>query len=273
VNWREGGAGAAGCGSRCTVVVENPAGVGGARCAVQSQRGRRTIETIAGWRSIRACDCSRLPVPKRRPCKCGTCPIGSKSSRWSGRSHCPNKRRSRFVLDDGRSGVGNLRLPSIEVQRLRTGNRWLGLSVDPSLEYYTPRRVTDRRFIGRRGEAETEAIAAGDFLKLWGTAASLAPSQPIASTPLPIGVSPPNPRSPLTTAEPALAVSFDRERIEFEFAAQLTTGVRQRFPVSAARSERTLRAKHIVEKGWRGKWPAAGRRIPTRNHGLSDRPR
>ncbi|MCC6123559.1 MAG: hypothetical protein IT426_01205 [Pirellulales bacterium] len=121
-----------------------------------------------------------------------------------------------FLLT-GASGVGNLRLPSVEVEQLRIGKRWLGISVDPRLECVLPRASAE----GPATQAEAEPAAVNEFLKAWGNAASapLAAYRLAAAAGWSLAT---KPREPLIAAEPTLALSFDRKRVEFDFSAQMT---------------------------------------------------
>jgi hypothetical protein len=121
-------------------------------------------------------------------------------------------------LMTGASGVGNLRLPLIQVQHLRTGKRWLGISVDSQLEYSSQRSTGTQPAM----KADVEILAVNEFLKAWGIA-SYSPIAAYRLAPAADWSLATKPREPLVNAEPSLALSFDRERVEIDFTAQLTT--------------------------------------------------
>lgn len=133
----------------------------------------------------------------------------------------------------GASGVGNLHLPAVEVRQILTGKRWLAVSVDPLLDY-EPQWLTrglPELFLqkllpeGRAKEqsaTKAEPFATNEFLKAWGASAAA----PLAAYRLGPAVDwsiSTKPRESLTTAQPELTLSFDRDRADVEFTAQLTT--------------------------------------------------
>ncbi len=120
-------------------------------------------------------------------------------------------------LMTGASGVGSLHLPLLQVQHFRTGKRWLGISVDSQLEYNAPHPTG----MGPAIKAEVELLATNEFLKAWVTA-SYAPLMAYRLGAAADWSLSTKPREPSITAEPTLALSFDRERVEMDFAARLT---------------------------------------------------
>jgi hypothetical protein len=115
----------------------------------------------------------------------------------------------------GASGVGKVGVPQFEVQNFPAGKRWLAVSVDPQLEYALPRSAEDTWF-----KPETESLPVADFLKAWGIPAST----PAAACRLGenadwrLSV---KPREPVVAADPTLDLSFDRDRVEVDFSAEL----------------------------------------------------
>jgi hypothetical protein len=73
-----------------------------------------------------------------------------------------------FLLAE-RSGVGNLRLPQLEVSGARTTRRWLAVSVDPGLQHE------------QQGADRLQAVAVPMFMAAWGPAKS----EPLAAYSLP----------------------------------------------------------------------------------------
>jgi hypothetical protein len=108
------------------------------------------------------------------------------------------------------SPIGNIRPPQIELLDVQPSRRWMAVSVDPALD-------SDQRHAGR-----LEAVAVADFLDAWGAA----DSKPKAAYRLPAGqpewTLSTRPHEPLIAADPTLALSFDEDRIDVLFDAQLS---------------------------------------------------
>jgi hypothetical protein len=111
----------------------------------------------------------------------------------------------------GVSGVGNLRLPQLEVLDARPTRRWLAVSVDPALEYRAPPLGPGR------------ALAVPEFTGAWGPAGNV----PQFACRLPLGPAEcdlaTHPRRPETTVDQTLALVFDETAAEVRFDAQLAT--------------------------------------------------
>ncbi len=113
-----------------------------------------------------------------------------------------------FLLAE-RSGVGNLRLPLLEVTGARTARRWLAVSVDPGLQHE------------QQGADRLQAVAVPMFMSAWGPAKS----EPLAAYSLPtaepawsIGTRPAPTR---TTAEQTLTVHVGHAAAQVLLEAQL----------------------------------------------------
>jgi hypothetical protein len=115
-----------------------------------------------------------------------------------------------FLLT-GTSGVGNLKLPRLEVLEVRTTKRWMAVSVDPSLEHEI------------QASNRLEALTAAAFTAAWGTvgpaplaAYSLASGEPAWSLAT-------RPRQPRTTVDQVLSLDFDLDRAEVQYQGRLVT--------------------------------------------------
>jgi hypothetical protein len=130
--------------------------------------------------------------------------------RWSRPISEPVTLEATFLLS-GATGVGNFRLPRIELLEARTGKRWMALSVDPSLEREKPAKES------------LEAVAVADFLKAWGAAEA----KPQAAYRLPAGETEwsisTRPHEPRSTSDQVLTLSFDEDHVDLVFEAQVTT--------------------------------------------------
>lgn len=115
----------------------------------------------------------------------------------------------------GASGIGNMRLPAFNIEDLRVGKRWLGVSVDSQLEHNAARPVAEVPAM-----KDVETLAASEFLKAWGASAD-GPSACYrlgATGNWSLAL---RPREPVIAADPTLDLSFDRRRVQLDFAAQL----------------------------------------------------
>ena len=125
-----------------------------------------------------------------------------------------------FVLAES-SGIGNLRLPRLEVRDAHVARQWLAVSVDPSLEYTeaesAPSDVSPRDFLSEWGDSEGQPAFALDL------AARKAPWS-IAT----------RPRAPVTRVEQVLALGCSVEEVALQFEASLdTTGSVLQFRLKA----------------------------------------
>lgn len=111
----------------------------------------------------------------------------------------------------GTAGAGNVRLPRIEVLDAVTRRLWLGVFVDPALEYTPP-------------DAElAQPVKAPDFAAAWGAdappldfAVELQPGRPLVSIAT-------RRRSPTTNAEQELTYLFGAAGASVEYTARLET--------------------------------------------------
>ncbi len=121
-----------------------------------------------------------------------------------------------FLLTET-SGIGNLRLPHLEVQGVRRTKRWLAVWVDPTLTYE------------QRGTERLEAIAVPVFSAAWGPALV----DPLSVYDLGSGEVPwrlaVRPRDARTEAAETLALSVDQQEVQVQFDAQLNTTSGYRF--------------------------------------------
>ncbi len=117
---------------------------------------------------------------------------------------------ARFLCT-GVSGVGNLRLPQLEVLDARPTRSWLAVSVDPALEYRAPPFGPGR------------ALAVPEFTAAWGPASNV----PQFACRLPLGPAEwdlaTHPRRPETTVDQTLSLVFDETTAEVRFDARLVT--------------------------------------------------
>jgi hypothetical protein len=130
--------------------------------------------------------------------------------RWSHPISEPVTLEATFLLN-GATGVGNFRLPRIELVEARPGKRWMAISVDPALEREKPSRES------------LEVVAVSDFLKVWGAAEA----KPQAAYRLPAGETDwtlsVRPHSPRSTSDQTLTLSYDEDHVDLLFEAQMTT--------------------------------------------------
>ena len=115
-------------------------------------------------------------------------------------------------LMPGALGVGNMQLPSLEALAAN-GKKLVGNLRRSRVGLRRRRPAAD----GAATSKELELVAAGDFLKAWGTAEQRR-SRRIALALADWSLST-KPREPLISAEPVMALSFDRERIELDYTA------------------------------------------------------
>jgi hypothetical protein len=115
-----------------------------------------------------------------------------------------------FLLT-GTSGVGNLRLPRLEVLNVRTTKRWMAVSVDPSLEHEV------------QASNRLDSLTAQAFMAAWGSAGpaplaaySLASGEPAWSLAT-------RPREPRTVVDQVLSLDFDLDRADVQYQARLVT--------------------------------------------------
>ncbi len=115
-----------------------------------------------------------------------------------------------FLLG-GATGVGNFRLPRIELLDARSSKRWMAVSVDPALEQEEQQKQ------------QLEAVAVSDFLKAWGAA----DAKPHAAYRLPAGETDwtlsTRPHEPRSTADQTLTLSCDEDHVDLSFEAQVST--------------------------------------------------
>lgn len=121
-----------------------------------------------------------------------------------------------FLLTET-SGIGNLRLPHMEVEGVRRTKRWLAVWVDPALTY------------GQQGTERLEAIAVPVFSAAWGPALV----DPLSVYDLGTGEVPwrlaTRPRDSRTEASESLALSVDQQEVQVQLDAQLNTTSGYRF--------------------------------------------
>jgi hypothetical protein len=130
-----------------------------------------------------------------------------------------------FLLS-GATGVGNFRIPRIEMLDARAVKRWMAVSVDPSLDHEEQAR--DR--------LETASIAR--FLRVWNEGerrpaksrpdgSHKEPATPLVAYRLPAGevdwTISTRPHEPRTTADQTLVLSCDQDHIDARFEAHITT--------------------------------------------------
>jgi hypothetical protein len=115
-----------------------------------------------------------------------------------------------FLLTET-SGIGNLRLPYLEVQGARRTKRWLAVWVDPALQVEPPT------------SSDWEAVAVPVFSASWGPA----PISPLNVVALPPGDTSwslaTRPRDPTTTTTQTLALSLDQKEAQVRLDAELET--------------------------------------------------
>jgi hypothetical protein len=121
-----------------------------------------------------------------------------------------------FLLTET-SGIGNLQLPLLETQGVRTTKRWLAVGVDPSLQYE------------QQPDPRLEAVAVPVFATAWGPT----PTQPLFAYSLAAGDTSwglvTHPRAPSTTATQTLAMSLDQNEAQVQLDAQLKTSLGYHF--------------------------------------------
>jgi hypothetical protein len=114
-------------------------------------------------------------------------------------------------LVTGTSGVGNLRMPRLDVRQVRSTRRWLGLSIDSSLEFDS------------QSGAELQPVAVANFAVAWDAKGA----EPSSAYELPRGEIAwglaTRPRQPRTTVKQDLSLSFYHGGASLQLDAQLTT--------------------------------------------------
>lgn len=134
---------------------------------------------------------------------------------------------ARFLLE-GTSGVGNLRLPNISVGELPVEKKWLGVSVDRSLEVV---------------QAKGNEIPAEDFSRAWGPTtvktpvykAYRLPDEPEQASLWSLST---RPREPIKEAEQTLRLVVKSRSIHVEFVASILTSAAPSFHHRLAVPER-----------------------------------
>ena len=117
---------------------------------------------------------------------------------------------ARFLMTET-SGVGNFRLPQLDVAELRPTKRWLAVTVNPALD---------------REEQYQEGLKAStiaDFLKAWGTADAKPQSAYLRTADDTDWNLATRPHEPRTTADESLTLSFGTDEVRLSFEAQLST--------------------------------------------------
>lgn len=149
-----------------------------------------------------------------------------------------------FILPDA-SGIGNLRLPHLEVLDVHRKRRWMAVSVDPSLQAveHTPNRL--------------QQVSVPDFRAAWGEAddrGSAAVPEPRSVYSL-TSVEPPwsaqvRPRESDTTVDQTLSLSFAPGEAQVRFDARLTStaGYVFQYRVSAPANLR-VDSVSVLERG------------------------
>lgn len=130
--------------------------------------------------------------------------------RWARPFSDPVTLDATFILS-GATGVGNFRVPKIELLDARPTKRWIAVSVDSAL---------DRE---EQQKQKLETVPVADFLKVWGPADTV----PLFAYRLPAGEPDwslsTRPHEPRTTAEQAMTLSCDEDHADLLFEAQLAT--------------------------------------------------
>ncbi len=113
-----------------------------------------------------------------------------------------------FVVT-GASGIGSIRPPQLELSADRTNRHWMGISVDPALQFDAPTDLSDR------------VIDPSEFVAAWGTIEEppeLAMSVPNGSSDITLATRPREPR--LNTSE-QLSVSCTQETARLLYQADI----------------------------------------------------
>ncbi len=156
-----------------------------------------------------------------------------------------------FLLTDT-SGIGNLRLPQLDLVGLRRVNRRLAVSIESPLESAAPATGT------------AQPIAAGQFLAAWGPAETrpqlawqFPPGETIWNLPVQYG-------EPQLSSRDSLAVMCERERMTFAWSADLAIRggnlfqIRLPAPPDLVVDEALLRQPGAAERPIRWARPATG---------------
>ncbi len=155
-----------------------------------------------------------------------------------------------FLLT-GASGVGKLRLPQIDPLDAQKIKRWLAVSVDPILAYES------------QGSPDLAAATTAELQKNW----DFADSPPLLAYRLESDKADwsisTRPREPETPAQQTLALSYDQNKVEAYFEAQLTaaSGYVFQYQLSAPQAMKVLKAsvrKEGAEQASRWSQDSAG---------------
>ncbi len=124
-----------------------------------------------------------------------------------------------FLLT-GTSGVGNLRLPRLEVNGARATRRWMAVSVDPALQFEEQPTI------------ESKPLAVPEFAAAWGPGdarPNLAFSAPRGDVPLVIAT---RPREARSSVEQVLSLGVGQGQIAVRYDATLQTAAGYNFQLS-----------------------------------------
>jgi hypothetical protein len=115
-----------------------------------------------------------------------------------------------FLLG-GASGVGNFRMPRIELLDARTTRRWMAVSVDPALDHDESQKQP------------FETVAVSDFLNAWGTS-GVKPNRVyrLSSAECDWTLAT-RPHKPHSVADSQLTLSYDENRVNVLFEAKIAT--------------------------------------------------
>jgi hypothetical protein len=126
-----------------------------------------------------------------------------------------------FLLTDT-SGIGNLRLPKLEVVSVRSENRRLAVSVESPLEFDSPSAPTAVAASGAVAASSGKLLTAAQFLSAWGApdakpqlAYALPPGEVTWNLPI-------YSRRPQLESREQLAVAIERGRLHETWLADLT---------------------------------------------------
>lgn len=192
-----------------TVVVETELEVGVAEGAVDHLRlsadpGLRLLPLVAEPSAARA-ELESVPEGPQRVV-----------FRWPEPISQLGRVRARFLWTDV-AGIGRLRLPLLAAEQARTIRRWVGVSVDPALEYQL------------EGGQQWEAVEGPELLARWGRSG---PPPTLAGRLSGDGADwtlTTQPRMARTTAQQSLVWTFDEGVVELACSAELNTVSGSRF--------------------------------------------
>jgi hypothetical protein len=115
-----------------------------------------------------------------------------------------------FLLS-GATGVGNFRLPRVELLDARTTKRCMAVGVDPALD------------CEQQQSGQIEKLTVSDFLRAWGAT----DSKPYAAYRLPAGeidwAISTRPHEPRSDADQILSLSYDEDRVDLLLEAKIAT--------------------------------------------------